>query len=441
MSEMGHNGGPDPVWMDNPGSWIALSRAVREHPIVGFGQPVSPASSSRGSFSRGEAWIDLLCLAQYRPARVNNRGEVVTLQVGQLLGARAFLAQRWNWSDKTVRVFLETLMREGMIEGVDAESARIKGQQICTSPRNKAAVLSICNYDRYQLLTDAISDYIKSLQGPARGQQRASNRASSGASTGASNLPFEGPANHQQYQSLAASEGQRLEPQRASTGASTGASAVLKKGQNLTPNTRKEDSPLPPASGGAPELVLDGEPASRASARRKDALSLVELYNAAAKHHGWQQCRIVTPAIEQALLRRVRDIGGREQFVVALNQIPTNDFLMGRLPGRNGAAPFRLDLTKLLSTRSGMGDVLAGLIDAAAVPAASARYWWQDPAKVASLSEADWQHLIAKHCVDGLWSIDKVGWPPGHSKCVVPPGIVTALRLTDLWTSDGFART
>lgn len=208
---------------------------------------------------------------------------------------------------------------------------------------------------------------------------------------------------------------------------------------------KKESTPLPPASGGRPaELVLEGEPAEPAAAqRRRQAKELIAVYNAAAEHHGWVPCKVVTPVIEQSILKRVRDIGGRDQFVIALNQIPNDDFLMGREPGRDGRKPFRLDLSKLLSVKSGMGDVLARLIDAAAAAPSGTRpkYWWEDPAKVASLSADDWRHLIAKHCVDGVWAVKKVGWPPGHAKCVIPSGIVSALRLTDLWTSDGFART
>lgn len=189
-------------------------------------------------------------------------------------------------------------------------------------------------------------------------------------------------------------------------------------------------------------MVLEGEPASRATERRRQAEELIAVYNAAAQHHGWVRCRVITPVIEQSILKRVRDIGGRDQFVIALNAIPADDFLMGRVAGRNGGAPFRLDLSKLLSTKSGMGDVLARLIDTAAAGTANAKpkYWWQDPAKVARLSAEDWRHLIDKWCVDRMWNLEKVGWPPGHARCVIPPGIVSALRLTEMWTSEGFAR-
>lgn len=173
----------------NPGNWIALSRDVREHPIVGAGQPVSPADPGRGAWSRMEAWFDLLCLAQFKPSRVNNKGEVQTLEVGQLMGAIPFLAGRWNWTDKTVRVFLATLEREGMISSN-------QGRQTAGTSSNKCRIITIANYSKYQLLSDAIEEYLGGLKGQAKGRH-------------------------------AAAEGQA-------------------KGSNLTLKTLKQDFPLPP---------------------------------------------------------------------------------------------------------------------------------------------------------------------------------------------------
>lgn len=462
---MGHNGPEidEPEWLQNPGNWIAISRNLEDHPVVGYGQPVKPATTSRGSYSRAEAWQSLLNMAARKASKVHTWGLVVSLNVGELLGARGYLAQKWNWSDKTVRVFLETLQREGMIEVLDRNFEKIrgqergqeKGQEDPQGNRRRPNVISIRNYSRYQILTDEICRYIEALrgpregprEGPTRGQEDHEIGAKRGAERGAEKITTEGPLNHVENQGVGEFRGQESAEARAKRGAERGAKNGDSQGpeSNLLTTTvspRTDSPPYPPQAGAAPELVLEGEPVTRASERRRQAEELIAVYNAAAEHHGWVRCRIMTPAIEQGLLKRVRDIGGRDQFIIALNQIPNDDFLMGRMPGRNGSAPFRLDLSKLLSTRSAMGDVLARLIDAAAAPSgARPKYWWEDPAKVASLSADDWRHLIAKHCVDGVWAVKKVGWPPGHAKCVIPSGIVTALRLTDLWTSDGFART
>lgn len=91
----------------------------------------------------------------------------------------------------------------------------------------------------------------------------------------------------------------------------------------------------------------------------------VAAYNEAAEMHGFTVCKTVTDARQHRLVKRLPEIGGVDGFKRALSAISRNDFLMGRLPPRPGQQPFRLDIEKLLSTGSGMGDVLAKLIDAA----------------------------------------------------------------------------
>lgn len=180
MSQIGHNsGGAADLEYANPGNWIALSRDVREHPIVGAGQPVKPHDPSRGAWSRMEAWIDLCCLAQWKPSRINNKGEVMTLDVGQLMGARDFLAPRWNWSEKTVRGYLDRLEAEGMISRgrqVEPEKGQQKGQQRA----NKCTIITIENYSRYQILSDQITAALRQMKGPAAGQQGASEGPAKG---------------------------------------------------------------------------------------------------------------------------------------------------------------------------------------------------------------------------------------------------------------------
>jgi hypothetical protein len=76
-------------------------------------------------------------------------------------------------------------------------------------------------------------------------------------------------------------------------------------------------------------------------------------------------CHKLTDATRKRFEKRLAAIGGAESFALALSAIPDDDFLMGRRPPRDGGRPFRLDLDRLLSTDTNMGDVLARLIDAA----------------------------------------------------------------------------
>ncbi len=129
--------------------WIAISRDMRDHPVVGFGQPVKPADPKRGSFSRAEAWIDLVMTAQWQSAKVNNNGKIVLLERAQLLGARAWLAAKWNWGEQVVRTFLDRLEREVMIR-------RESNQSSIKPARHFANVLTICNYDIFQTASELL---------------------------------------------------------------------------------------------------------------------------------------------------------------------------------------------------------------------------------------------------------------------------------------------
>lgn len=181
---MGHNSSQFDLEDEPVGDWIALSRKVREHPVVGVCQPVKPADAKKGSCSRFEAWFDLLCLAQWRPSRINNKGEVQTLDVGQLMGALPFLAGRWNWTVATVRWFLATLEGEGMISRSSPTRAnhdRQTSTQANSRSTNKCAIITIENYTKYQVLREEIGSYVQHVRQQANdrraaGEQQANDR-------------------------------------------------------------------------------------------------------------------------------------------------------------------------------------------------------------------------------------------------------------------------
>lgn len=66
-------------------------------------------------FARGQAWIDLLMLANFEEGKVMSKGILVDVQRGQVFRTIKFLSDRWGWNPKKVRVFLETLERESMV--------------------------------------------------------------------------------------------------------------------------------------------------------------------------------------------------------------------------------------------------------------------------------------------------------------------------------------
>lgn len=152
------------------GNWIAVSRDMRDHAIVGFGRPVRPADPKKGSYSRAEAWIDLIMEARWQPGKVENKGKVILLNRGQLMAARKWLADRWNWTENTVRTFLDKLEHDLMI-------SRKNHQQTGQKKNNQISVVTIENYDIFQTASElmALMDTTKTTSEPPANHQQATS--------------------------------------------------------------------------------------------------------------------------------------------------------------------------------------------------------------------------------------------------------------------------
>lgn len=77
--------------------WISLNRKLMSDPMLWLSEP----------FSRGQAWIDLLLLAQWRDRGIYKAGTVYCSML--------FFADRWKWSRGRVKRFLDKLESEGRI--------------------------------------------------------------------------------------------------------------------------------------------------------------------------------------------------------------------------------------------------------------------------------------------------------------------------------------
>lgn len=105
-------------------SWIRLHRKLMDDPLY-FAEP----------FTKMQAWIDLLLLANFADRVMFIRGNRVTIKRGQVAYSREWFSGRWRWSRGKIDRFLDMLERENMIG------------------RQKSAVItciSILNYDAYQ---------------------------------------------------------------------------------------------------------------------------------------------------------------------------------------------------------------------------------------------------------------------------------------------------
>ena len=110
---------------ENGNNWIKLNRSITDHWLWSSGE----------TFSRGQAFIDLLLMAAYADHPVMSQGKKIDLKRGSMVTSIRYLADRWRWSkDKTMH-FLNDLEADGTIEKVSD---------------TKRTVLTIVNYDKYQ---------------------------------------------------------------------------------------------------------------------------------------------------------------------------------------------------------------------------------------------------------------------------------------------------
>lgn len=120
--------------MKIPGGYILLHRQIIDHPLY-FAEP----------FSRIMAWIDLLLLANHATGYIYVRGNRIEVNRGQVGLSEDTLAQRWKWSRGKVRRFLNELEND---------------QQIVQQKSRVKSLISVVNYDKYQLgsTTDSTTD-------------------------------------------------------------------------------------------------------------------------------------------------------------------------------------------------------------------------------------------------------------------------------------------
>jgi hypothetical protein len=86
-------------------------------------------------FTRGQAWIDLLLLANYEPSFYYKRGNKINIERGQIGRSEVELSDRWHWSRTKLRKYLNDLEKE---------------QQIIQHKSTVTLIITVVNYDKYQ---------------------------------------------------------------------------------------------------------------------------------------------------------------------------------------------------------------------------------------------------------------------------------------------------
>ena len=84
--------------------WISVHRQIQNHWLW-----------TDKPFSKGQAWIDMLMLANHVDNKILLGNELIEIKAGSFITSEVKLAERWGWSRHKVRDFLYLLQQDKMI--------------------------------------------------------------------------------------------------------------------------------------------------------------------------------------------------------------------------------------------------------------------------------------------------------------------------------------
>ncbi|EOU1764237.1 hypothetical protein LTX49_000609 [Clostridium perfringens] len=104
--------------------WLKLYRSIQNHWLW-----------EDKPFSRGQAFVDILLMANHKDNKILFNGELIEIKRGSRITSLRQLSDAWGWSTTKVKKFLELLEKENMIT--------VKSD-------NKKTLVTIENYGVYQ---------------------------------------------------------------------------------------------------------------------------------------------------------------------------------------------------------------------------------------------------------------------------------------------------
>lgn len=104
--------------------WISVHRQIQDHWLW-----------ADKPFSKGQAWIDMLMLANHEDSKVLLGDKVFDIKEGGFITSETKLGERWGWSRKKVHSFLDLLIEERMVEA---------------KRDNKRTAVFVINYTKYR---------------------------------------------------------------------------------------------------------------------------------------------------------------------------------------------------------------------------------------------------------------------------------------------------
>lgn len=84
--------------------WISVHRSLQCHWLW-----------DEKPFSKGQAWIDMLMMANHADKKFLLGNELVEVKTGSFITSELKLMERWGWGKTKTRAFLDLLQKDGMI--------------------------------------------------------------------------------------------------------------------------------------------------------------------------------------------------------------------------------------------------------------------------------------------------------------------------------------
>lgn len=127
--------------MSKTGSFIKLDRGLKKNSLW-LEKP----------FSKGQAWVDLLLLAQGVNRDKEYRGKIQKMKPGVVYTSILYLSDRWGWYRSKVYRFLETLIDLEMVEiqGWTRNDTTKRTQNSTRNSTTNGTIISIVNWASYQ---------------------------------------------------------------------------------------------------------------------------------------------------------------------------------------------------------------------------------------------------------------------------------------------------
>lgn len=108
--------------------WVKLHRTILDNPLW-----------QEQPFSRGQAWVDMILLANNQTGTIHRRGIRITVRRGEIGYSLRELGRRWGWSLGKVQRFLDELKTDTQIDTRnDTENVSV------------TSLIRLINYEKYQ---------------------------------------------------------------------------------------------------------------------------------------------------------------------------------------------------------------------------------------------------------------------------------------------------